>query len=105
MAATSCAEIQDLFKLREALAERYGDVHVNVNVESGQRTLELTVDPDILKRPSLPSVVARDIARFARDHYSRPVDKWIVVFGTSRDAGAFHFESSFGEYAFSGSDL
>ena len=63
------------------------------------------VDPDILKRPSLPGLVARDIARFARDHYSRPVDKWIVVFGTNRDAGAFHFESSFGEYAFSGSDL
>ena len=99
-----CAEIQDLFKLQAALAERYGDVHVNIRAESGRRILELTVDPEVLKS-LLPGIIARDIARFARDHYSRPVDKWIVVFGTKRDAGAFHFESSVGEYAFASSDL
>ena len=105
LAPAGCAEIQDLLKLREALAEPYGDVHVNINVENGRRILELTVDPDVLKRTSSPSLVARDIARFARDHYPRPVDEWIVVFGTKRDAGAFHFESSLGEYAFTGGDL
>ncbi len=105
LAPAGCAEIQDLLKLREALAERYGDVHVNINSENGRRILELTVAPEVLKSSSMPSLVARDIARFARDHYSRPVDEWIVVFGTKRDAGAFHFESSLGEYAFAGSDL
>ena len=105
VAPVGCAEIQDLLKLREALAERYGDVYVNINAENGRRILELTVDPDVLKRPSLPGLVARDIARFARDHYSRPVDEWIVVFGTKREVGAFHFENSLGEYAFAGADL
>ncbi len=105
LAPAGCAEIQDLLKLREALAEPYGDVHVNINVENGRRILELTVHPDVLKRPSVPGLVARDIARFARDHYSPPVDEWIVVFGTKREAGTFRFESSLGEYAFAGSDL
>ncbi len=105
LAQAGCGEIQDLLKLREALAERYGDVHVSINAENGRRVLELTVDPDVLKRPSVPGLIARDIARFARDHYSRPVDEWIVVFGTKREVGAFHFENSLGEYAFAGADL
>lgn len=105
LAPVGCAEIQDLLKLRAALAERYGEVQVNINAEGGRRVLELTVDPDVLKPASVPRHAARDIARFARDHYSRPVDEWVVVFGTQREAGAFHFERSIGEYAFAGSDL
>ena len=105
LAFVGCAEIKELIRLRGALAEHYGGVQVEINTKNGRRILELTVDPGVLKRPSAPDLAALEIARFARDHYSRRVDEWIVVFGTKQQAGAFHFETSFGEYAFANSDL
>jgi hypothetical protein len=101
-----CAEVKDLWQLRTDLSERYGAVELNVDVSEGRRTLEIRLSPDLIEGGRAADR-ALGVAHFAASKYarSRAVDEWVVIFGTSMQAGAFHFESSRGRYTFARDDL
>ena len=71
--ASGCAEIRDLWALRGALQERYDSGDVHLSVESGVRTLTVTVGrPDLLSLPpEARAELAFDVARFAHATYAR----------------------------------
>jgi hypothetical protein len=105
-AQLGCAEVKDLWLLRADLTERYGAVELNVDVSGGRRTLEIRLSPD-LTEGGRAAEHALDVARFAASKYARSqaTDRWVVIFGTSLQAGAFDFESSRGSYTFARGDL
>ena len=102
-APLGCAELKDMMALRGALSEQYGEVAVNVDMSNGVRSVELTLSPVAEDRDH--AEVALAVARTARSAYPHAVDRWIVVFGSKTDAGAFHFELSVGRYEFASNDL
>ncbi len=105
-APLGCGEVKDLWLLRTDLGDRYGAVELNGDVSVGRRTLEIRLSPDLIEG-SRAAEGALDVARFAASKYARSqaVDQWVVIFGTSLKAGAFHFESSRGRYTFARADL
>lgn len=103
-AALGCAELKDLMALQGALAEQYGGVKVNVDVSNGERSMELMLSPEAAEGRDRGEL-ALAVARSARSAYPRAVDRWIVVFGSEKGAGAFHFEWSVGRYEFASNDL
>ena len=100
----ACAELKDLMALQDALAEQYGGVAVNIHVNNGERSMELTLSPDAAEDRDRAEV-ALEVARSARAIYPHAVDRWIVIFGNETDAGAFHFEWNVGRYEFASNDL
>lgn len=102
--SVACAELKDLMALQGALAEHYGEVAVNIDVSDGQRNMELTLSPETAEDRDRAEL-ALEVARSARSAYPHAVDRWIVVFGSKKDAGAFHFEWNVGRYEFASNDL
>jgi hypothetical protein len=103
-ASPGCNELQDLFALQSALADEYGEVQVNVDVNGGRRSMELRLPPSAVEGRSHADA-ALQAARSARAAYPHPVDRWIVVFGNKTDSGALQLEWSVGRYEFASSDL
>ena len=102
--SNGCAEVKDLMALQGALAEQYGEVAVNVDLSHGERSIELTLHPEAAEARDRDEL-ALELARSARSAYPHAVDRWIVVFGSEKDAGAFHFEWNVGRYEFASNDL
>ncbi len=71
--ASGCSEIRDLWALRGALQERYDSGGVHLSVESGVRTLTVSIGrPDLLTLPSeTRAELAFEVARFAHATYAR----------------------------------
>jgi hypothetical protein len=99
-----CNELQDLFALQSALADEYGEAHVNVDVNGGRRSMELRLAPSAVEGRSHADA-ALEAARSARAAYPHPVDRWIVVFGSEKDTGPLHLEWSVARYEFANGDL
>ncbi len=103
-ASLGCNELKELFSLQRALAKEYDGVRVSVDVTGGRRSMELRLPPSTGGGRSQADV-AVEAARSARSAYPHRVDRWIVVFGSEKDAGPLHLEWSVGRYEFASSDL
>jgi hypothetical protein len=101
-------ELYDLWDLQTVLAERYGEGHVNVNFENGQRELTIKLaDPELRELGfAKQAEVALEVARFAKAQYarSRAVDTYHVKFGVEADTGIFH-TASYTSFSFLPSEL
>ncbi len=83
-AGLACGELSDLWTLRQALVEEYGEGSLHLSVEGGQRELRIGLeDPERLAlSPAEQAALAFQVARYADGRYARrrAVDRYEVSF-------------------------